>query len=57
MSQENLEVVRVICASWDRGDYSSVGWAHPEIEFVVADGPSPGVELGLPAWQRAGVKG
>jgi ketosteroid isomerase-like protein len=42
MSSANLELVRSICAAWDRGDYSSVGWAHPEIEFVVGDGPSPG---------------
>ena len=47
MSQENVEIVRVICASWDRGDYGSIGWAHPEIEFVVADGPSPGRWIGI----------
>jgi hypothetical protein len=30
-----------------RGDYSQTGWAHPEIEWVIADGPSPGRWTGL----------
>jgi ketosteroid isomerase-like protein len=47
MSQQNVELVRSICAAWDRGDYSSVGWAHPEIEFVVVGGPQPGSWKGL----------
>ena len=47
MSQENVELVRSICAAWDRGDYSSVGWAHPDFEFVAADGPSPGTWSGI----------
>ena len=47
MSQENVELVRSICAAWDRGDYRSVGWADPEIEFVTADGPQPGTWKGL----------
>jgi ketosteroid isomerase-like protein len=36
MSQENVELVRSIVADWARGDYSSVGWADPEIEFTMA---------------------
>ena len=47
MARENVELVQSVCSAWGRGDYSSIEWAHPEIEFVIADGPSPGKWTGL----------
>ena len=31
---ENLEFVRGLFRDWERGDWSAVDWAHPEIELV-----------------------
>ena len=28
----NVDLVRSIFADWERGEYRSIGWAHPEIE-------------------------
>ena len=53
MSQENVELVRAICAPWARGDYSSAEWAHPEIEVVRPDGPTPGNSRGLAGMAEA----
>ncbi len=44
---ENLELVRSICTAWERGDYSSVEWAHPEIEYAHVGGPAPGTWKGV----------
>src|SRR2546427_11975222 len=52
MSQ-NLDLVRSLYVAWDRGDYSSASWAHPEIEWGFADGPAPGLWSGPAAMAEA----
>lgn len=55
MSQENMELVESIYAAWKRGDFSWVGWAHPEIEYVVVEGPAPGRWRGLAGLEEGGL--
>jgi 2-polyprenyl-3-methyl-5-hydroxy-6-metoxy-1,4-benzoquinol methylase/ketosteroid isomerase-like protein len=42
MGSANLDVARSICAAWERGDFGSVDWADADLEYVIADGLSPG---------------
>jgi ketosteroid isomerase-like protein len=47
VSRENVDLVHSIFERWKRGDYRWTEWADPEIEFVFADGPTPGSWVGL----------
>jgi ketosteroid isomerase-like protein len=49
---ENLQLIRSILAEWERGDFTSVHWAHPRIEFAIVDDPGSRVERGVDAMTR-----
>jgi hypothetical protein len=39
---------------WPEQQLYEGAWAHPEIEFVIADGHAPGNCRGWPGWHKAG---
>ena len=47
MAFKHLELVRSVLAAWEQGDYRSLAWADPEVEFAIADGPAPRRWTGL----------
>ncbi len=48
-----IELVHSIYADWERGEFTNAEWAHPEIEFVIADGPAAGRWSGVAALTEA----
>jgi ketosteroid isomerase-like protein len=52
MSQANVEVVKEIFSAWERGDFTAIDWADPEIEFSIP-GPDLDVHRGIEAAGRA----
>jgi ketosteroid isomerase-like protein len=45
---ENLDLVRSISTATERGELlQPAGWAHPEIEWIIADGPTAGKWIGV----------
>jgi len=50
---DNLDVVRSIYAHWERGDFSSMAWAYPDIEYVVVDFVEPLRPVGADATAEA----
>jgi ketosteroid isomerase-like protein len=52
MSEENVEIVRLVYEGWARGDFSEGEAFHPEVEFEMVDWPEPVRSRGVEEMQR-----
>jgi ketosteroid isomerase-like protein len=50
-----LELVQAIYSRWERGDFRWIGWADPQLEYVIVDGPTPGSWRGLGGLREGGL--
>ena len=48
-----VQAAQAIYGEWERNDYSSLEWAHPDIEYAMADGPTTGTSTGRPGVTEA----
>ncbi len=51
MAEEDLEIVKGIFRDWEKGDFSSIDWADPDIAYAVP-GPDP-PERGIEGMNRS----
>ena len=47
MPSASLDLVRSICANWERGEFRSTAWMHPDIEIVWSRWISPVTTKGV----------
>jgi hypothetical protein len=52
VASANMDLVRSIYAARARGHFDA-GWADPQIEFIIADGPDPAMWKGLTGTEGA----
>jgi ketosteroid isomerase-like protein len=53
MDSPEISLARSLYPRWSQGDYGAIEWAHPEIDFAIADGPTPGRWRGIDAMAQA----
>jgi ketosteroid isomerase-like protein len=53
MASANVDLVRSVYANWERGDFSWIGWADSEIEWIATGGPEPSRGKGLASFSAA----
>jgi ketosteroid isomerase-like protein len=50
---ENVDVARSIYADWERGEFASTDWAHPDIDWTAIGGPEPSGGKGIASLDAA----
>jgi ketosteroid isomerase-like protein len=55
MTSANVRLIQDLFAGWERGDWSNLDWADPDIEMVRVDGIEPGTYRGREAVAQAWI--